>query len=1396
MRLPRYIYPLSTVVSLLSYLSFVNAQITVIETITVRSNSTVTVTRQSLADVTSCGAAALPLCKDIITLFSPSFPFASNTTSPASSTELSSVVETSTSTLGVETPTGTPIGFLITATIAGDDDYYFSFNTGLEGDVGVGLVPRTWGGNATRWFLYNGYLRDHNPPFYKFLWLDPDLTSSTLKKKRDNGAVVVYNLNRSYDYDRATENPLDSLRSVSSGYSVRNSIDTTLLLRSDGVSYSFAAVEEGGVYNVIGVQSDDIGVLEERYIPITLKAAIKALPTSSTVISPKTTGTKTSTSVTTTTDIDSISSISGYAGSATDDGVMYIQTSPINLGTPAPVYLKPISPFGGIVNSSSLDTIKPDVQAKMFYGAKGQDGGMILGNLNVTFPYRSVYLDHSGFVVGIVCNGNNSMTVTWESSDRGKGAWMFARETWETPVLLISAGSSCPRFSNDTESFLIAEDLQFLEVSGGLTTTTTTTVATGTFQPLEELIESLSLDVGPASSGVPFDYVPDIGTPNSGDTGLKFVNIGRDFNQRLNQEIGFFDVSTDGGVAAVMEALYPMPSIGTTTRTMRMENMRMRRRMGNSKRGFLSGLADALARTALAIAEALAKAAIELLAKVFGDQDGAIAWKTFFTPDSIGRDSLNQRTSTACSSYIRKIGPWGCQVRLWMFLPKTVTTAYAQMSDQISKWGNQLVGQTTYATPGIEVYCVDCYVDLALDVKYSLRSNSTGITEAYAFVKGNMTLQLQIGMNAYWEYVWNGTTKLTTIGLGPINIGKLFQFGPYVDVQFQNDVKLALVGQLLLGFSARWPTVDGRVDFVSVDKGDNYMSGLTSPAVTKILQVYGSVTITWTIGLPVAIAFGVKVDAGKVFQWEKDVRFSVTPRVVVAVTFMESGAVSGRLRRDVDVDVDVFGFDGGGGDKGLMVRPPTDVEVFERQDSSEQYCVGALVSAYTQVIFEFIFGDIATLPLFIWPAASNPFYLFTPTCLGRWVDVPMCQKSAVASLKADSNREIFCSGIYGWTSKTTTSTVITREVKTTSGVAMGSTTETVNVLGRLTATHRVYTLTITGYATSRVSAGCTGAASAETLASRAVVTSAPVPVPVSVGMDVVERAGISTPSYFKGWNVASLSSACGCLLIAPPGTKVIYETSTTPGGTSTSFSTQWITTSTTITTSNITVETVTRTGATAIYTTLPAALTQSFPAAQYSLASYTATATADASYTILFKNYNFEINGEDLASCPCGGSGLTCNWIDPVRTNPSYDMTSTCSNLNDCNTICTNINYLYGATNLCVGTVFYPPPRNLCVFKHKLQGLSNITDNADLVDGCGVEKEVAGVKVESGVVDFTTVGWLEWRYEYGYTQLAVDYLGDPLTFHRMLEGSGVDYLWYMDDGSTIGLNWNYTIYVT
>ncbi|KAF3134927.1 hypothetical protein TWF594_008539, partial [Orbilia oligospora] len=461
-------------------------------------------------------------------------------------------------------------------------------------------------------------------------------------------------------------------------------------------------------------------------------------------------------------------------------------------------------------------------------------------------------------------------------------------------------------------------------------------------------------------------------------------------------------------------------------------------------------LADALARTAAAIAEALAKAAVELLAKVFGDQDG----------------------------------PWGCQVRLWMFLPKTVTTAYAQMSDQISKWGNQLVGQTTYATPGIEVYCVDCYVDLALDVKYSLR-------------------------------------------------------------------------------------------------------------------------------------------------------------------------------------------------------------IFERQDSSEQYCVGALVSAYTQVIFEFIFGDIATLPLFTWPAASNLFYLFTPTCLGRWVDVPMCQKSAVASLKADSNREIFCSGIYGWTSKTTTSTVITREVKTTSGVAMGTTTETVNVLGRLTATHRVYTLTTTGYATSRVSAGCTGAASAETLASRAVVTSAPVPVPVPAGMDVVERAGISTPSYLKGWNVASLSSACGCLLIAPPGTK---ETSTTPGGTSTSFSTQWITTSTTIITSNITVETVTRTGVTAIYTTLPAALTQSFPAAQYSLASYIAT--------------------EEFI------------WS---------------------------------------------------------------------VDGCGVEKEIAGVKVRSGVVDFTTQGWLEWGYEYNYTELAVDYQGDPLTFHRMLEGSGVNYFWYLDDGSTIGFNWNYTI---
>ncbi|KAK6497115.1 hypothetical protein TWF506_004590 [Arthrobotrys conoides] len=1379
-------YPLAIVVSLL--LPLINAQITVIETITVHSNSTVTVTRQPLAGATCCGP--LPLCKDAITMFSP-FPSFSSFTSPPP-TETSSIVESSTSTLGVETPTGTPRGFLITATISGDPAvYYFSY-TGLEG--GVGLVPQSWG-SATRWFLWKGFLRDHNPP-YKFLWLNPDLSTATSKQKRDDGAVI-YTLNQSYNYDEATENPLDSLRQVSSGYSVRNSVDTTVLLKSEGVSYSFATKAEGngGVFDVIGVQSEDMEGLGEEYLPITLKAAIEALPTSSTtggVKTTKTTGTATTTSggTKTTTDTSSISSIDGYAGTAMDDGVLYLQTAPINLGTPAPIYLKPISPFGGIVDYSSLDTVKPAAQGKLFYGATGSTGGMILANLNVTFPHDSVYLDHSVYVVGTVCSGNTTMTVSW--SGTGREAWQSAKETWKTPVVLISADVSCPRLSNDTESFLIANTLDFLD-SGGLTT-----VAIGAFQPLEELIRSFELDVGPAApTSVPFDYVPNIGTPNSGDTGLKFVDIGLDFDQRLNQDIGFLDGSNDDGIADILRALYPTAAV-----------TRRKRSVGgfhvNVKRWSFSGLAKALADAAAAIAEALAKAALALLVTIFGDQSGTIGWKTFFTPDGVGRDSLNQRTEVACSSKFRKLGPWGCQVRLWMFLPKTVTTAYAQMSDQISKWGNQLVGQTTYATPGIEVYCVDCYVDLALDVKYSLKSNSTSITEASAGLKGNMTLQVQIGLNAYWEYVWNGTTSLTKIGLGPVNLGKIFQFGPYVEVEFRNDVKLALVGQLLLGFSSRWPAIDGKIDFISTEKGRSYMNGLSTPAITKIVQVYGSVTITWTIGLPVSLALGVAVDAG-IFKWEKDVKFSVTPQVVVKVTFQESAAVSGR---DIEFDT------------GLMVRGPTDLEVFERQDSSEQYCLGALLSAYSQIIVEFVFGDIATLPLFTWPAVDNPFYLFTPFCIGKMVDVPMCQKSAVASLKADLGRETFCSAIYGWTlSATTTSTVVQTETLTGSGVVTSTTTSIIGLVGNLTATHRVYTLTIYGYATTGVSTTCTGAVVAESLDSRRVEermqtrtkTLGELPsgvekdylkayetgpwrgnlgVEMTTTVEAVERA-ISTPAYFKGWNVASLSSACGCLLMAPPGTKVVYTTTTTPGPTSTSFFTEWISVNTTSTTANVTVTTATRSVATGIYTTLPTPLTQSFPAASYLLSTYTATATAFAGYTIPFKNYNLDINGEDLASCDCGGTGMTCNWVDSLRSNtPTFQMSSTCATLDDCSTMCTNINYLYGASNMCVGTVFYPAPRNLCVFKHKIQGL-NFTDTE--VPGCGVERSIAGVRVTSGIIDYASPAWTEWRYEYNYTDQAKDYQGNPLTFHRVLESSGYDLYWYFDDGTEFGINWNYTI---
>ncbi|KAK6329914.1 hypothetical protein TWF718_003341 [Orbilia javanica] len=1385
-------------------------QQTITQTITVPSNSTIT----SFGTL-SCGNT-LPFCTDAMSMLS----FLSNTTLP-SSTETSATEITSTSTLGGDVPTGTPQGFLVTASVDGGSGVYLLSYTGV-GD-NVGLVPSEWG-NATYWFLNNGYLRDHNPP-YRFLWLNPDIASATkrgLKEERDGDeAVVVYNLSRSYSYDEATENPLDSLRQVSVRYFVKNSVNTTVLLESGGVEYSFAArsqVGDDGVYDVIGVRTEDLGGLSEEYVPIALQAVVGALPSSSTsftVTTSRGTATKTTkTGVST----SSISSIAGYAGTATDDGVMYLQTSPINLGTPAPVYLKPVSPFGGIVNTTSPDLLRPNSEAKMFYGAKGANGATILGNLNATLAYDSVYLDHSAFIGGVVCSGNDTMTVTWISS--GREAWIVARDSWGTPLLLISADSSCPRFSNDTESFLLANSVAFSDSNGLMT------VATGTFQELDQLLREFSLNVGPAMpSSLPYDYVPDIGTPNSGNTGLKFAAIGPDFNQRLNQEIGFFDTSTDSGVSAALGQLYPTSS--TSTR-MIFKGLSLRNRSVILGRGsFFSGLAQALADAALAILQAAVRAAISAFLKTFGD--GVMNWSAFFTPDGIGRASLDQRNSVSCSSIIRKLGPWGCQVRLWMFLPSTVSTKYAQISDQISKWGNQLVGQTTYATPGIEVYCVDCYVDLQLDAQYTIRSNGSVITEAYSFVKGNMTLQLQIGLNAYWEYVWNGTTKLTTIGLGPINIGKAFQLGPYVDVKFKNDVKLALIGQILLGMSARWPSLDGRVDFVSPAKNATYMRGLTTPAITKIFQVYGSATITWTIGLPVSIAFGAKVDVG-VFKWEEAVEFAFTPQIVVKVTFDEAAAVPTSSTV---------------GGRAIMTRGPTDLDLFERQttvnNNTEQYCLGALASAYSQIIIEFILGDIATLPLWTWPSMDNPFYLLPPTCFGVLKDVPMCKKSAVSSLKSDLGRETFCSSIYGWTvSSATTSTIVTSVVTSGSGVVTSTTTQTVGVVGSVTATSRVYTLTVHGYATSRTSAACTGSASVVSLASKrgdgGVMTRyggwearerLPEGVVPTVGgfgyrkygddvgedddddgdsdsgdeedEGVVQRA-ISTPAYLSGWNVTMISSACDCVLVVSPGTKVIYTTSTTPTSTSTVFSTLWITTTTTITTSNTTVATVTRTGATGIYSTLASPiLTQSFPIAQYSLTTYTATAAAEPAYKIPFINYNLEIGGGDLASCNCGGSGgMTCYWNDTARagTTTDFNITGSCAGLNDCSTMCTNINYLYGVTNLCVGTVFYPSPRNLCVFKQFISGLNlNTTAYTDLTDpsGCGIEKSVAGVRVTSGVIDYTTKDYVEWRYEYNYTQLARDYNGDPLTYHYSTESSDLDYVWYFDSGAVVGLNWNYTI---
>ncbi|KAK6360858.1 hypothetical protein TWF730_006974 [Orbilia blumenaviensis] len=1385
-------------------LQFSSGQITVIETVTVHSNSTVTITRSPAPGSTCCGA--LPRCEDVRAIFSGiPFPSVTSNTSLPPITSSASMTETEVSTsttLGDVIPTGTPQGFLVAATIAGGlRNYYFSY-TDASGNIG--LVPQTWQ-NATYWFLHNGYLRDRNPP-YRFVWLNPELDSSQKRKRDDVDDVVIYDLSRSHDYDDATENPLDSLKQVSDGYFVKNSVNTTLSLRSNGVSYSFAAMRKvvNGVHDVIAVRTEDIERLPDGYVAINLEAKLEPLPidstrtgTGATSATGASSGTKTSTKTTKT---STISSISGFAATSVDGGVMYVQTEPISLGTPAPIFLKPIGPFGGIVDINSLDNLKPANEAKLFYGATSSTGDLVLANLNVTFPYNAVYLDNSAYIVSTVCSGNTTMTITWTSS--GRDAWQVAKDSWSTPLLLISASSSCPHKGNDTEAYLIADLTQFSD-TGGLTA-----VATGTFTSLNDTVKEFSVNIGPGFTDVGPDYVPDIGTPNSGDSGLKYAALGADFNQRLNAELGFYDVSTPEGLANLESTLYP----SSVTRRGRLVD-----------RGLFSFLADTAA--------AIALAALKALLKAIGDINGTMSWSKFFTPDGVGRDSLDQKYSTSCTSYVRKLGPWGCQVRLWMFLPDSVTTAYAQMSDQISKWGNQLVGQTTYATPGVEIYCVDCYVDAKFVVSATVRCDTTGFVEAWGALSGSLALQLQFGINGYWEKVYNGSNPLATIGLGPFGIGSYVQIGPYAKVDFQNDVKLAFVGQLLLGMSVNWPSLNGRADLINSGKTYNYLNGLSNPAITKIAQVYGSVTITWTVGLPLSVALGFKVNIGP-FNLEKSVGFAFTPQVVVKVTFAESAST----RREIDMDTM---------DTSLMPRFAI-TDLVERQDMNEQFCRGALVSIYAQILVEFVFADIATLPLYYWPSQSNPFYLFTPTCFGVMTNVSMCQRSAVSSLKADPTASAFCSGIFGWTTTPSAVSTITNTAVTVSTQNVTSTTtKFVSVNGNVTSTVPSYTLYITGYATSHVAGVCTGAASVVSVASRGLASVQPMqrnpiipppevmseilrekkvweeeeggfidggfPVPARMALEErdsaapasleldeegalttpapfeLEDRALTTPAYFSGWSVASISSACGCMVLNPPGTKVSYTTTMAGTTTSINYSTQWVTITSTTTTGNITVATTTRKRATGTYPTVATKPTQSFPDAQYSSGAYTATADGNPTYLTPFKNYNLEIDGSDLASCSCG-SGAICRWTDPVYNDVSYTINSTCSGINDCNKMCADINYLYGVSNLCTGSVFFVS-RGMCVFKEKVAGLNNYTG----VDGCGYDKTVASNKVISGLLDFTTSNHLEWRYDYNYTDGALDYQGNPLTINRYTETSDFTRMYYFKDGTNFTITWNGTV---
>lgn len=200
--------------------------------------------------------------------------------------------------------------------------------------------------------------------------------------------------------------------------------------------------------------------------------------------------------------------------------------------------------------------------------------------------------------------------------------------------------------------------------------------------------------------------------------------------------------------------------------------------------------------------------------------------------------------------------PWGPMgFKFYSYTVDPEDSHYSAYVNTLEVISQDLLGNNNNA-PGIEFWCLNCGIEGDIKATGTLSASiSSGITKGQITVSGDIYAGIFLGVNAYAELEKVYTDELFTVGLPGWSIPGIVDLGPALTLAAQAEVRVEVLGQILLGASVTWPSIQATLDFV--DSSDSSHSGWT-PIVQTEFQSQSQITAYASLGMPLTIAFGSK----------------------------------------------------------------------------------------------------------------------------------------------------------------------------------------------------------------------------------------------------------------------------------------------------------------------------------------------------------------------------------------------------------------------------------------------------------------------------------------------------------------------------------------------------------